>query len=129
MSSQRDATTWSPLTHTLIEFYIHTLARTPNPPPIRTLNTLYRHRLQKLAVKGDESERKIASGQLANWRVCVGVFGWVFATTINTCVCVLRRPAKEQEQFIENEQESLPPLLPKSKAHSKPTFATSKTSG
>lgn len=98
MSSQRDNISWSPMTHSLVEFYILVLARTPSPPPIRTLNTVYHHRLQKLALKGDESERKIASGRLAKWRVCVGVFGWVFATTINTCVCVLRRPSQHRRQ-------------------------------
>src|SRR4051812_6867436 len=107
MSSQRDAESWSPMTHTLVEVYAHVLAHTLNPPPIRSLNTLYRNRLQKLALKGDESERKKASRCPVN-------------------ECVPRRPVKAQERFIETEQRSSPPLPPKSKGQgptSKPSFA------
>ena len=96
MTSQHNSKTWSPLTHTLVEFYILTLAQNPNPPTIRSLNDIYRNRLQKLALKGNDSERKNASRQLAIWRVCVSSFGWVFCrSAVNESVP--RKPENVQK--------------------------------
>jgi hypothetical protein len=114
MSSQRDTMSWSPITHTLVEFYIHVLAQTPNPPSIRTLNTVYRHRLQKLALKGDESERKIASRQLAKWRVCVSVFGWVFANVPLTHV-FLGGLQKRKKDLSKTSKDRRSPSFPRAK--------------